>query len=378
MFRRKTYYNAYRGRRSSRSKVMIALSILLLLLVLAALAYFILPEYIVFSAEGFRFTFQQEEDEQPAADGDEIPEDEDLPIVIDGSPATTTPEADPDAPVQEEETSKAPAFPALLGVHDQISNLLRDGYANGLAQAAQERGCSTLVFTVKDASGVVRIPFLSAYATEAAESDDAAAIKEALAPLADDEIYLAARISAFCDNIAPRAFTDNAIRAGSSTWLDQNNQRWLDPRTEMAAEYLCDLIRACKLAGFDAVILDDLCFPYKGRTELISYGEEDTPDARRTALEVLYQSLRRTADSEGISLSVILEDSTADNEENGQYAADLAKYFHTIFVEGDLSAELESALEAAVKDTDCRIGTIHKGGFSAPEGDRSVIAGYLQ
>ena len=372
MFSRRSYYNAYRGRRSRRTKKLLILSIPLFVLTVAALVYFILPEYIIFSADGFRFTFQPEE-EQTSSPADDLDPD-DLQIVIDGSPAdTTTPGTAPDAPVQTP-TSTAPDFPTVMGVADDLKNLLsRETYGKGLAGAALERSCNTLVFTVKSANGVARIPLLSAYATQAAESDDAQAVKEALALLEESEVLLAARVSAFCDAVTPRAFPESALRTGGSTWLDQNNQSWLDPRSDLAAEYLCDLIRACKSAGFDAVIFDDLCFPYRGRTELIDYDEEDTPDARRTALEALCQTLRRTADSEGISLSVILEDGT-DNAESGQYAADLAKYFHTVFVEGDVSPELEAALS----DTDCRIGTIHKKGFSLPADGRSVIAGYLQ
>lgn len=372
MFRRKSYYNAYKGRRSRSQKKLLILSILLFLLALAALAYFILPEYIVFSADGFRFTFQPEEEESRST-ADDLSE-EDLHIVIDGSPATTTPEADPDAPVQAEDT-QAPAYPDLRGVADQLSNLLsRKTYGKGLAGAALERGCNTLVFTIKAQDGVVRIPYLSSYATQAAESSDAKAVRDALALLEDSDVLLAARISAFCDAITPRAFAETSLRTGDSTWLDQNSKSWFDPRSDLAAEYLCDLIRACKSAGFDAVILDDLCFPYAGRTELIDYGEEDTPDARRTALEALYKTLRRTADNEGISLSVILETGNAENEESGQYAADMARYFHTVFVEGEVSASLETALTG----TGCRIGTIHKGAFKAPADGRSVIAGYLQ
>ena len=370
MYSRRNYYNAYHGRRNRRNRKLLILSIPLFLLALAALAYFILPEYIVFSADGFRFTFQQEE-EVP------LPEDdltaEDLPIVIDGSPATTTPEADPDAQAQTAIPSKAPDFPTMYGVVDELSNLLsRTTYGKGLAGAALERSCNTLVFTVKAQNGIVRIPLLSAYATAAAEGKDAQAVKEALASLDDSEILLAARVSTFCDNTTPRAFADGALRTGNSTWLDQNNQSWLDPYSEMAVEYLCDLIHACKSAGFDAVILDDLCFPYKGRTELIDYDGEDNPEARRAALEAICQTLRRTADGEGISLSVILEE--GDAALSGQVAEDLAKYFHTIFVEG----EPDSALESATHGTDCRLGTIHKKAFALPSDGHSVIAGYLQ
>ena len=378
MFRRKkNFYNAYRGRRSRRNGKLLIAAIPLFLLALAALAYFVIPEYIVFSADGFRFTFQPEEEARPDAEGEDIP-DEDLHIVIDGSPATTTPEADPDAPEQAQNT-KAPAYPDLHGVADELSNLLsRETYGKGLAGAALERGCNTLVFTVKAPNGIVRLPILSSYATAAAEGKDAHAVKDALALLEDSDVLLAARLSAFNDAVTPRAFADASLRTGGSTWLDQNSQSWFDPRSEMAVEYLCDLIRACKSAGFDAVLLDDLCFPTKGRTELIDYGEEDTPDARRTALELVYQTLRRTADNEGISLSVILESDIADNEESGQYAADLAKYFHTIFVEGTPDSTLEAALESAVSGTDCRIGIIHKGAFEAPADGRSVVAGYLK
>ena len=45
MYSRRNYYNAYHGRRNRRNRKLLILSIPLFLLALAALAYFILPEY---------------------------------------------------------------------------------------------------------------------------------------------------------------------------------------------------------------------------------------------------------------------------------------------------------------------------------------------
>lgn len=378
MQRRKSYYKAYKGRRSSRSKLLLCFAILAFLLALLALAYFILPEFIVFTADGFHFTFQPEpeqtaEESQPAGSGTE----EDLPIVINGQPAggdTPSTGADPAG-----ETTQAPVFPALLGVSDNISNLLRSGYAAGLEKAALERGCNTLCFTVKGTDGIVQIPLVSAYSTQAAQRADAQDICEALDLLADSDIYLAARITALCDDAAAHAFPESALRTDSgATWLDRGNIRWIDPRSDMAAEYLCDLIHACKNAGFDAVIFDHLCFPYAGKTELIDYGGELQAEDRAAALESLFQQLRATADKEGISLSVVLEQDDAETALSGQSAELLARYFHTVFVEGTLSAQEEADLRAAVSDSGCRIGVIHKNAFRLPSGDDSVIAGYLE
>ncbi|MGM9638826.1 MAG: hypothetical protein ACI3XT_04470, partial [Butyricicoccaceae bacterium] len=68
----------------------------------------------------------------------------------------------------------------------------------------------------------------------------------------------------------------------------------------------------------------------------------------------------------------------AETALSGQSAELLARYFHTVFIEGSLSAQEESDLRAAVSDSGCRIGTIHKNAFRLPSGEDSVIAGYLE
>ena len=59
--RRRSFYSSYKGRRSSRDKKLILFSTLLLIIVCTGAAFILLTDFIVFTSDGFRFTFQNEE-----------------------------------------------------------------------------------------------------------------------------------------------------------------------------------------------------------------------------------------------------------------------------------------------------------------------------
>ena len=373
--KRRNYYNSYRGRRSSRDKKLIVVSSIVILLSLAALAFFILPEYIIFTSEGFHFAFMEDKNSVPDEQQDPSGDEEDLPVVIiDGEEQNdsdqpgeipATPEKDPD-PINK---------PPMLGVIDNIENLLsRSGYGKGLSKVALEQGCNTICFEVKGADGVIKIPIVTSYSSQESQSPKANDIKAALEAIDGSGLELTALVSAFRDDIAPRSFNDYAVTTSGVTWLDSQNKCWINPYGDMASEYLCDIIRACAACGFDAVIFDDLCFPLSGKLELMDLGSDDSEESRYSALESIYKAIRRTADEEGITLSVMLEKNELSSAVSGQKMSDLTKYFHTIFIEGDPSEEMTNALSG----TGCCFGSFKKGAFSVPSEEISLIAQYLQ
>ncbi|MBQ1271488.1 MAG: hypothetical protein IIY11_07495 [Clostridia bacterium] len=372
--KRRNYYNSYRGRRSSRDKKLIVGSSIVILLSLAALAFFILPEYIIFTSEGFRFTFM--EDKNPVQNEQVLTgEEEDLPVVIVDGEEQDQPDQSSENPVSPEEYPTPINKPPMLGVIDNIENLLsRSGYGKGLSKVALEQGCNTLCFEIKGADGVIKIPIVTSYSSQESQSTKANNIKAALEVIDGTDIELTALVSAFRDDIAPRSFSDYAVTTSGVTWLDSQNKCWINPYGDMASEYLCDIIRACAGCGFDNIIFDDLCFPLSGKLELMDLGSDDSEESRYAALESIYKAIRRTADEEGLTLSVMLEKNELSSAVSGQKMSDLTKYFHTIFIEGDPSEEMSNALSG----TGCCFGSFKKGAFSVPSEEISLIAQYLQ
>ncbi len=368
--RRRSYYTSYRGRRSSSGKKLF-IGIAALLLLVAVVGIFLLSDTLVFSADGFWFSFREPkaEDIDPApVQQDDKPED--FNIVIDGRTV------EPDEPPVE----TSPVFPETLGVSDNIASLLRNGYGESLADAAIAAGCNTLCFTVKDTDGVSLIPVTSSYSSQGSQADNAQQIKDALEALkAEKDIYLAARVSAMCDMLAPRAHNAGAVRVNSgATWLDKYNRRWLNAYSDVASEYVCDMIAACAASGFDVVILDHLCFPVEGRIDLITYGAADNAAARQQAVTRVLEAAAETAKLEDVSLAVVLENEVSDGV-SGQDAASMAPYCQTIYYLGAEDAPYEAALAEALNATDCHVGRIDSGAvFTSPAEGVSLIAGRLQ
>lgn len=370
--RRKNYYKPYRGRGAFGGKKWLVITLLLLVVLLAAAAFFVLPEYIVFNSNGFYFTFQKNNDPgtPPAAaddensDGPSEPsegdgeENDDFNVVINGRPQVSGHQS-------------TVSLPTIQGVDDDIDNLLKKGYAAGLKKAALDRDCNTLCFEVKGADGVMAIPMVSSYSSQGSQGKNADKLKETLTGLkSDGQIHLAARVSALKDNKAASAFYESALKTGRSTWLDAQNNRWIDPYSDMASDYLCDIISACAASGFDIVIFDDLCFPTSGRTDMITYPETDSDETRREAINKILSAVIETANSENVAvcLSVDADTQIAD-------LGDSPKYCHTIFYPERPSDVFIYEFKAA--QLGCDIGYFSKDAFSPTEGE-GIIAGYLK
>ncbi len=370
--RKKTYYTSYRGRGSSSSRRMLLIGVLTLVLLCIIIGFFALSEYLVFSADGFYFSFREpkEETETPKTPVKTDDQEESFNIVIDGhsiEPVTAT---------DEQPGEQTP----LLGINVDMSRVLNDGYLTDLADEALAAGCNTLCFLIKDTDGVMRIPVTSTYSSQGSEAADTAQLKAALTSLKSQrEISLTARVSCLCDMLAPPAHKAGAVTVKSGqTWLDKYSRRWINAYSDMAAEYVSDIVAACAQAGFDQVILDHLCFPVEGQTDLIEYPDVDTADTRREAIRVILEAAVETAKPEGVKLSVILESATAFDV-SGQDPSMLAGLCDGIFYEGAADDALEASLRDMLSDGHCLVGRINAAdAFAAPSGGASFIAGRIK
>lgn len=367
----KSYYRAYRGRRTPSEKRLVVFSVIIFLIVLFVVGFFIIPEYIVFTSDGFHFTFQKQDSNQNSDDteGKNDTDEKDLNIVIDGKPSDG--DEDTDLPT-------VTSMPDIAGVSDKIENLLKNGYASGLSKAAAERSCNTLCFNIKESDGAVKIPITSAYSSQGSQAENADQLKAGLELLNSNDIYLAARITALCDDVIPRAFSSGAIKTSGVTWLDKNKNSWIDPYTDLASEYLCDIVESCARAGFDAVIFDDLSFPTQGQLNKMEFSVQEGPYTRFEAIEKILATVKETADKEDIAICVVLQSTELENTDAGQRVSEMAKYCHTIFYKGADSSETDGLLSSVLGDTGCRIGNITSDAFYVPNENHSIIAGYLQ
>ncbi len=311
----------YYGRR--RRKVFI---LILLLAVFSALFLFLYAqEWIVFTADGFRFSFSRaEKDPEPPAEPDDPPEliieDPVEPPDSGQSPDTT----DPDEP---EPQAEALYGLTVSGAPELVSQSLT-GSANALA------------VNIRGEDGVSAL-------------DEA--LTEAVSGFAQSGGRAVAMASALRDNTAPREDLSIAVTTGSGArWLDYDYISWVNPYSENAADTLALLANACAQAGFEELVLYNFQFPTHGKTQLIDYGEQAVE--RTQALSNLLSALRdKVPDSLG--LSVVLTDTAAASlldEQAGQDVSLLARDCTHLYIQtSDKDTDL-SALSDALEGTSCR------------------------
>ena len=125
-------------------------------------------------------------------------------------------------------------------------------------------GLNTAVVNLKGEDGVVR------YASHISQVQGTSIVESgapdgsaAAAALAQNGITPAAKISCFKDPVGAEAMRDAAVQyAGnhSMTWLDPKN-RWLNPYSDKARQYIIDLAVEAVSMGYKQVYLDNLEFP---------------------------------------------------------------------------------------------------------------------
>ena len=335
----------YYGRRRHR----IFALLLVLVLFAAVFLFFYMQEYIVFTADGFRFSFGAQDDETDSSvAAPDTPPD----LIIDDPidpPDDDPAAAEPDVPDEEPESAAAEPTRALLvsGAEALDGSLLRDPV-------------NALAISVKGADGLSLL-------------DEGGALPGAVSALRQSGGRAIALASALRDNTAPRDDIETAVRTGSGArWLDYDYIPWLNPYSEGTADVLISLAQACHDAGFDELVLQNFQFPTVGRTELISYG--DHTESRIEALTALLAAVREGA-PEGLSLSVVLTGEAAGSlrdENAGQDAAQLAGYCAHLYVQTEDPAFDLTALDGALDGTGCTAGLLLSSG-EAPSGVGSYI-----
>ena len=269
-------YSSYHGRGSPGK---IALIVVLVLILLGAITYLVVQNYLVYDESGqvhlelpFFKPKDGEDTEQPS-DGQAGLDDADFDRV-------------------------EPEFPhvkvsALHGVR-----LPDDCLWWGADYIMTKLAPEDMVLAVKRTTGGIT------YATEAQPPQGV--VVETGRPLDCLKTLLAAdrwtvgHIVCFSDNAFAQSRTDCAlVRADGGLWYDAAGQAWLDPTDPEVLRYLTALCRECGELGFNEVLLDSFCYPSSGDTAAIANDDGDRAQILTDVAKTLRSSL-----PEGVALSV--------------------------------------------------------------------------
>ena len=316
-------YRSYRGR---TSKGKIALAVLLVLIILAAVGFLWLQEYIVYDRDGSFHLELPWKTETPPAEEEVPPEDVEITI-------------------QEPEKPKAlAAFSASAAPLTQAG--WKDAWLGASVMSAPAYNAAAV--TLKDSTGHIYFAATGAAAGTVSTAEDTAA---ALAEVTESSYHSIARMSCFLDPIAARADVEGMglKNTGGYIFYDGNNENWLDPAKEAARTYLCEIIQECADLGFDEILLTDVGYPTVGKLNKVDDGGAD-----RAATLVTFLKEAAAAVPEGVKLSVELPAETisgTDTETQGLTLTAAAEYADAVYAA--VSPEEAAALTETVKTAGC-------------------------
>ena len=284
-------YNSYRGRVSAGRIVLI---VVLVLVLLGAIGYLAVQNYLVYDEAG------QVHLELPWGRRDPQQEQTDKPPVENVDIDRLEPE------------SKLTPVTALHAVRlpDDCLWWGADYIMNTLAP-------EDMVLAVKRENGGIT------YDTQVSVPQNVVVERgrplDCLKQLLASDRYTVARICCFADAAYARGLPETAlVREDDSIWYDANGGAWLDPTDPTVLSYITSLVKECASLGFDEVLLDWFCYPAEGQLDAIANGGSD-----HTQILTDFAKSLRSSLPEGVALSVTLRGSG----DNALTATQLAELF---------------------------------------------------
>ena len=288
-------YNSYRGRTSAGR---IFLIVVLILVLLSAVGYLVVQDYLVYDEAGqvhlelpFGHRGQQEQPDKPPVENVDIdrlePESKLTPVTV--LHAVRLPDD------------------CLWWGADYIMNTLAP---------------EDMVLAVKRENGGIT------YDTQVSVPQNVIVERgrplDCLKQLLASGRYTVGRICCFGDSAYARGLPETAlVREDGGIWYDANGGAWLDPTNPAVLSYITSLVSECAELGFDEILLDWFCYPSTGELDAIANGGSD----HTQILTDLAKSLRSSL-PEGVALSVTLRGSG----DNALTAAEAAELFDRIYL----------------------------------------------
>ena len=337
----------YRGKRKYSWIITLAATLLVLVIILAVWLFYYLQRFIVYDKDGLRLDLsaQREEILHPDAEKDTSP------------PAVTFQPVDVEIVVEQRDyteitTSAGSNVPPIRAVYVPASSLSE---ANLKYYTSNMGDFDALVLELKNADGFLH------WRSDAALADSFAIngtleLADIAASLKEQDIYLAASLSALADSSMALRNAPIALRSASTggVYTDRSGQAYLDPYSDGTRAYLRGLIAELKAMGFDEVFLNGFVCP-DSEDVRFSLARTQIPTPTE-AVASLALWLREQADAIGIRLSVIVESDSLRSETvlRGQDTGLLFRVFDRVATETDfdhLSGDL-AVMEAALGSAD--------------------------
>lgn len=177
-----------------------------------------------------------------------------------------------------------------------------------LVALIEETELNAVVIDIKDWSG--KISFLPNDSWKEYLSDDCRAddMKDFIKELHEKNIYVIGRITSFQDPFYAKAHQSEAVKKESdksALWKDKKGISYLDPGSTGAREHLAKLALDSYDAGFDEINFDYIRFPSDGPMNDIYFPYSEGKD-KASVMEEVYKYFHDELSPEGVVISVDL------------------------------------------------------------------------
>lgn len=253
-------YHSYRGK-TPKWKTLLA--VVLVLVIIASLAFIRLQSYIVYDETGTPHLWLPEREQSG-----ETPQRPAASLVVEELP--------PEEIVTVDFLAAAP--------------VLTEDAARALLDAAKT--ADSVILPLKGEDGHVYFRTDSAVSGAVEASDETA---QAIAMIVTGAEKSVARLTCFLD---PKAAVMDArgmalLNRSGYIFYDGNNYCWLDPGKEGVRTYVCTIAAEAAQFGFDELVLANVGYPTVGKLEKINYGETPAEENLELFLEELTAALER-------------------------------------------------------------------------------------
>ncbi len=320
-------YSSYRGRGGGGRIVWI---IALILVLLAAVAFLVAQQYLVYDEDGhahwelpFGKNAGQETPENPIKPDDVVIERDD-------------PEPDPDP--------EPPAMPARK-LDELHAREIEYGSLWWTPEYVLAHAEDALVIEVKRPGG--GITYGTSVEVAPGTTVEEGVTRDNLIALLQSGRYTVARLNCFTDPSFARAHPDTALSTVSGQpWYDASGRMWLDPGSEAVRDYLTALCLECAQLGFNEIQLDEFCYPATGDLAAIA------PPAELNKTEVLadFAAALRDALPKDVALSITLRGDMGEPGGDSGLTAELLGSFDRIYVAAEVDADILSGQLPATFD----------------------------
>lgn len=264
-------YHSYRGKSKRSGPLKVLVILLAVLLLVLAIAFFWLQDYMVFTADGVH-----------------------LELPFSHSETTPTPEATPTPPVVDPVVETTP--PQEETPEDSVLHVVEvslDSLLAGTAQAQMEAaGGNAVLLNMKNEQGQLAYVSDIPLAKEAGLSGSDRRVNDAIAALKAEGVYLVARMDCFRDNLLPYYQHDLAILTNSGyRWIDPDSIRWVSPTNAQVRDYLAAVAGELARLGFAEILLDSPGYPTQGNLGYIKKGDAYDAAAFPTVISGFYQQM---------------------------------------------------------------------------------------